>query len=334
MSPTSTDLSANHHAGKHRFLKTAKQVSEAIGNEFFTLLVSELRETLEAKCVYIGEFVQGKTEMLRAVAARVGAQTPTFDFPLRGTPDAEVASGNPGLFTTGARELFPNHRLLADLAIEAFAGVRLNDSDGHPCGLIAALYSEPLDLDIYFVQAMLNAFVPRTAAELSRKRTDDALRESEERYRTFVQLNPDACWRIEFDEAVDTTLPEEEQLEKILRSGYVAEHNDALVRRLELKEGTLLIGANITEVLPDIPNIRRCVESLIRAEYRYNTIEVKRINSKGKRINFLHSHWGVVENGRLQRVWGSSRDITELREVEARCPTNDKRADGLADVAV
>jgi len=30
------------------------------------------------------------------------------------------------------------------------------------------------------------------------------------------------------------------------------------------------------------------------------------------------AHWGIVENGRLQRIWGWSRDITELKALEAQ----------------
>src|SRR5215831_5492540 len=74
-----------------RFLKLAKQVSETIGAEFFSTLVNQLREVLGAKCVYIGEFVEGKPERVRTLAAFVEGTGPqTFDFPLVGRPDAEV----------------------------------------------------------------------------------------------------------------------------------------------------------------------------------------------------------------------------------------------------
>jgi signal transduction histidine kinase len=59
-------------------------------------------------------------------------------------------------------------------------------------------------------------------------------------------------------------------------------------------------------------------QCLIRSGYRYNTIEVTPQDRTGKRRHFLESHWGIVEGGKLQRIWGSSRDITELREIEAQ----------------
>ena len=54
-----------------RFLKLAKHVSETIGAEFFSTLVNQLREVLGAKCVYIGEFVEGKPERVWTLAAFV-----------------------------------------------------------------------------------------------------------------------------------------------------------------------------------------------------------------------------------------------------------------------
>jgi signal transduction histidine kinase len=241
-----------------------------------------------------------------------------FEFPLTGSPDAEIALGNPGMYSRGVRETFPGDRLLQDLEAEAFVAVPLNDAEGQTSGLIAALYCQPLDLEIYSVQSMLKLFAPRASAELSRKQAEDTLRESEQRYRNFVQMNPDACWRLEFDEPVDSALSEEEQLARILQYGYVAECNDALVQRLGLERPDQLIGAKITDVVLDGELIHNCIPPLIRSGYRHNTLEVTTVDRSGKHGYFLHRHWGIVENGKLRRVWGSSRDITELRCIEAQ----------------
>jgi PAS domain S-box-containing protein len=164
----------------------------------------------------------------------------------------------------------------------------------------------------------LMIFAPRASAELNRKQTDDLLRESEQRYRAFVELNPDPCWRVEFDEPIDTALPEEEQLARFIRCGYVAEGNDALVRQLGLERPDQLIGASLSDLIEDKQFMHTAVLALIRSDHRYSTLEVTRADRDGKRKNLLHFHWGVVQQGKLRRVWGSSRDITELRTVEAQ----------------
>ena len=129
--------------------------------------------------MYIGEFAGGKTERVETMAACVKEGRINLpEFPLVGSPDAEVALGKPGAFGRGLKELFPEYRLLSDLHVQAYVGIALNDPEGQACGVIAALFREPQDREIHFAHSMLNAFVARASAELNRKRGEDALRES------------------------------------------------------------------------------------------------------------------------------------------------------------
>lgn len=304
---------------QRRFHKIVSQVSEAIGAEFFSVLVKELRRELDAECVYVGEFVGRQSERARTLAACLeNGRMATFAFPLAGSPDAEVAQCRPCTFSREVRASFPSHDVLRDLEAEAWVGVPLTNADGQACGLIAALYRRPVDHEIDFVQLMLTRFAARASAELNRKREEDSLQESEQRYRAFIQLNPDAFWRVEFEEPVDTALPEEEQLERIERTGYVAECNDALAQALGLERAEQLIGAGVTEAVLNLETARSGTRSLIRSGYRYSTVETAPVDREGHRRYYLRTHWGVVENGKLRRVWGSNRDITELRLIEAQ----------------
>jgi signal transduction histidine kinase len=304
---------------RRRFLKIVRQVSETIGTDYFSMLVKHLRRALGAECVYVCEFVGRQTGRARTLAACTeGDRMEMFEFPMAGSPDAEVALSHPYVCSRGVREMFPADHRLHGLEAEAWVGVPLNDAEGRACGLIAALYSQPLGNEIDFVQLMLTMFAPRASAELNRKREEDALQESEQRYRAFIELNPDGLWRVEFEEPIDTTLPEEEQLDRIERTGYVAECNDAFAQQLGLERADQLIGAAVTAAVLDLETARSGTRSLIRSGYRYSTVETAPADHEGRRRHFLRSHWGIVENGKLQRVWGSIRDITEFRVLEAQ----------------
>jgi PAS domain S-box-containing protein len=301
-----------------RFLGTARQVMEMIGAEFFVMLANKLCVALDAECVYVGEFANGKNERVQVISASEKADwAHAAEFPLRGTPEAQVALGHPCLFGRAVRDIFPEDHFLADLTVEAYVGVPLIDEEGQPSGVIAALFREPLGPEISFVQSMLNVFVARASAELNRKRTDDARRENEQRYRAFVELNPDACWRVEFDEPIDITLPEKEQLAQILRYGRVAECNDAWVKMLGRQRPDQLVGEPVAKAALDPENLERSLLTLIRSHYDQSTIEVT-VTSGGTRRHFLHSQWAILDNTRLIRIWGSTRDVTELRELEAQ----------------
>ena len=301
------------------FLEIAQQVSETIGTEFFAMLVRELRRALGAECVYVCEFLGRQNERARTLAAaRVADRMETFEFPLAGSPDAEVARCHPCIYAKGVQERFPEDQRLRKMKAEAWVGVRLSDAEGRPHGLIAALFDRPLDDDGQFAQLMLTTFVPRASAELNRKREEDSLHESEQRYHAFIQLNPDAFWRVEFEEPIDTARPEEEQLETIFRTGYVAECNDALAQLLGRKRADQVIGTAVNGVVWDGETARRGTLSLIRSGYRYNTLETTPLDPKGQRRHLLRSHWGIVENGKVLRIWGSIRDITEFRALESQ----------------
>jgi two-component system, cell cycle sensor histidine kinase and response regulator CckA len=322
---------------RRRYQQIARQVSATIGADFFLGLAKQLGQALEADCLYVGEFVGGHVERVRTLAACVDRERmEVFEFPLAGTPDSEVAIGNPCIFSSGLRELFPSDDLLSRLRAEACVGVPLNDSEGQPAGLIIAFYCHPLDDQIHFVQSMLTMFVPRAAAELSRKQADDALREREQRYRAFIMLNAEAMWRLEFEKPIPVDLPEEQQLDSIYRYGYVAECNDALARLHGASRAEELIGARISDLFSHQPedalhSATESIRAFIRSKYRFGTVETTPVDLAGNRRHLLRSQWGIVENGVLQRIWGSSRDITELKKAESALAHSERRLTELLE---
>jgi PAS domain S-box-containing protein len=322
-------------ANRRRFLDIARNVSATIGNEYFSTLATQLARALGADRLYIAEFVSGQVECVRTTAAYVcGEEMETFQMPLAGTPDAEVALDHPRVYSRGIQHLFPSDSRLSEWGAEAYVAHPLSNPEGRPVGLIAVLYRRPLgDEAVHFVQSILAMFAPRAAAELNRKRADDDLRESEQRYRAFITLNPNAMWRTEFGQPIATDLPEEQQLETMSQLGYIAECNDALARLVGFKRAEALIGKKLAEIdFGHAESIRRTRRDLIQCGYQFSTVETTDLDGTGKVRHWLISHWGIVENGMLQRIWGTAQDVTELRHGQVALADSEKRFTEILEI--
>ena len=181
-------------------------------------------------------------------------------------------------------------------------------------------------------KSLLDIFAPRAAAELERKQDEERLRESEQRYRAFVSLNSDAMWRIEFEKPISIALPEEQQIDQIYRYGYLAECNDALARQFGLEKAAQLTGWRISDLAPITnPSVRDAALHAIRSGYHFTTVEVMPEGRDGTRRHVLRSQWGIVENGMLLRVWGTNRDITDLKTIERELDASEQRLTDLVE---
>jgi two-component system cell cycle sensor histidine kinase/response regulator CckA len=314
----------SHSETDRRVLQIANRVSATIGMEFFRSMVQHLAEVLHADCVYIGEFLGGQTERVKTLA--VCPDLPGgFEHELAGSACAQIALGKPCLCRAHAQGRFPDDPLLARLGAVACAGIPLMNSGGYALGLMMAFYRRPIG-DPEIPKMILEAFAARAAAELERKQRGELLRQSEERHRAFVALNPDALWRVEFEPPVPTSLPEQEHLERIYRDGYLAECNEALARLLGVEKVEQLIGRPIHDLdLLSNPSVRNATLHAIRSGYRFSTVETGPFGQDGKPRYMLRSQWGIVEDGMLLRIWGCTREITDQKLSEMAFDASEQR---------
>lgn len=330
-----------HPAVKHKSAaQIVEDVSSAIGQEFFESLATHLGQSIGADCLYLGEFAGGKAERAKTLAGYVsGAQTPAArqtppaarpvkcksDYVLAGTVAALVATGESWSCTRGALKRFPNDELLLEIGAQACVAVPLLDDQNRSLGVIMAAFRRPLE-NTRQPKSMLERFAPRAAGELRHKQAEEALRESQQRYQAFITLNAEAMWRIEFELPIPTSLSEEEQLERIYRFGYLAECNDAMARLLGYKNASQVVGAGFEDLARHAdPRLRDELRRAIRSGYRFDTVETAPTDKTGCTRHLVRSQWGIVENGALQRIWGTTRDVTELKRAEEALQASEKR---------
>jgi PAS domain S-box-containing protein len=151
----------------------------------------------------------------------------------------------------------------------------------------------------------------------SRRRTEDALRLSEERYRRFVAQSSEGIWRIELDAPAPVSLPPDAQIAHFYRHAYLAECNDAMARMYGYGAAGELVGARLGDLLPlSDPGNAAYLRAFIAAGYRLTDAESHEADRDGNPRSFLNNLVGVVEDGHLVRAWGTQRDVTERRRTE------------------
>ncbi len=150
------------------------------------------------------------------------------------------------------------------------------------------------------------------------KRTEDALRKSEDRFRAFVEQSSEGIWCYEAEQPIPITLSASEQVELFHRYGYLAECNDAMAHMYGASSAEELIGARVNDLLPLDEENRGYLMAFINSGYRMVDAETHEVDKHGHQRYFLNNLIGVVENGFLLRAWGSQREITERKLLEQR----------------
>jgi PAS domain S-box-containing protein len=306
-------------------LQIARKVAATVGADFFNAIAIHLAKALSADCVLIGEFVGGPMESMRTLGAALDGKPTVIEFELAGSAAAAVAEGKRCMCRSDAASHFPSDPFLPTVGAQSLIAEPLHDHNGHAHGLIMVLYRQPM-MSFKIVKQVLEVFSERAASELNRKRREDRLRESEQRYRAFIASNADAMWRIEFERAIPIDQPEEEQFSQFYKYGYIAECNDALARLCGFERAEQVLGCRVGDIAPaSDPNMRDATLMAIRSGFAFTTVETNPMDGSGVRRNIIRSQWGIVEDGKLERIWGTSRDITRLKRSEQALSASKRR---------
>jgi PAS domain S-box-containing protein len=150
-----------------------------------------------------------------------------------------------------------------------------------------------------------------------RKRTEQALRDSEQRYRAFVKHSTEGIWRFEIKDPIATDTSLTVQMDHIFENGYLAETNFAIAQQYGLTDVDDMIGAEIKELMPpgEVSNVD-LMEFFVGNDYQAHSFETGMVDDHGNDRYFLNNLTGIIEDGKLTRIWGTREDITASKEAE------------------
>ncbi|HEY2922170.1 MAG TPA: PAS domain S-box protein, partial [Candidatus Binatia bacterium] len=152
------------------------------GKEFFPAFVSHVAAALDVHCVIVTEVANDQKSRLKILANWVGKDwAENSEFDVANTPcEQALRDGKMFFCRERVRELFPYDRHLADLNAASYVGIPLFSSSGRLIGNLCIIDNKPLN-DEQRARSVMEIFAARAAAEIERKRAEEALRDTQER---------------------------------------------------------------------------------------------------------------------------------------------------------
>jgi PAS domain S-box-containing protein len=152
-------------------------------------ITENISSWLGAECVMVGE-IQPDRQTVKVLSMLLdGKNIPDFTYSLKGTPCDNVAEKGFCIYPDNVTGLFPGDKDLVDLNIRGYIGTPLRNSQGFVVGILCALFRNPVKA-FPAVQEIMNIIAVKAAAEIERKRAEEALRESENRFRKIFENSP------------------------------------------------------------------------------------------------------------------------------------------------
>ena len=123
-------------------------------------------------------------------------------------------------------------------------------------------------------------------------------------------------WCIEFDEPVALDLPEIEQVERIF-GARVVEANEAFARAYNSTLAEVIDRWRVEDFIPrSFPTSVPFLLQAVRSRYRMEEVETTERTTDGETKIFVNNFIGTIHDGKVFRVWGMCRDVTETRAIE------------------
>lgn len=149
-----------------------------------------------------------------------------------------------------------------------------------------------------------------------RKKVEKNLQESENRYHSFINHSREGIYRLEMKKPIDISLAVEEQIMLINKNAYYAECNDAFVKMYQAASADEIINKQMSDFYDrrKDPVSHANIQKFIDSGYKLFDAESLELTKDGEIQWFSNQSIGVVENGKLIRIWGTQLNISDRKK--------------------
>jgi PAS domain S-box-containing protein len=157
------------------------------GDRFFQTCVRYLAEALQVPYALLLEFCDSAKTRVRVLADYGDLSVnKRKEYSLMGTPCQNAAHGQMCFYPERVRDFFPNSTGLLKRNAESYLGIPLTDSAGAIVGHLVVMDTKAMQPDPG-QEMILRIFAARAGAELERRSAEQALQESEQKFRSIFQ---------------------------------------------------------------------------------------------------------------------------------------------------
>ena len=167
------------------------------------------------------------------------------------------------------------------------------------------------------------------------RKAEEYVQESEARYRNLFDSTFNGVFCFQFEEPLDLVLPLDEQIRRTL-DAVLVECNPVYAASLGGDGPSDVVGVRLGK-LPIAHAEKEFVQlatDFIENDYSLSEYEIEFTGRDGLAASNQLSLFGVLEGGRLKRIWGIEKDISELRRVEAELRRQRRFEELLADISM
>lgn len=151
--------------------------------------------------------------------------------------------------------------------------------------------------------------------DLSREKSArDALLESEASYKAFIAHSSEAIWCYEMQPPISINKDLETQARQVASNARLVEANKVLLDMLGVESLSDILGMGLVD--SGSRNYAFDTSYFVKNNYQMVDHDIIREDHRGKQYFFQICCTGIVEDGYLKRVWGTTKDITARKRYE------------------